>query len=91
MRKIKILTDSTADLSKELNNIYDLERIVGRISYGNLSPRDLLQLKKSLGSLPNIKKLLVEGNTNSFLKLENTEGNMIYSPLSIKYALEMLK
>lgn len=58
------------DLSKELNNIYDLERIVGRISYGNLSPRDLLQLKKSLGSLPNIKKLLIEGNTNNFLKLE---------------------
>ena len=64
--QIPLLTD----LSKELNNIYDLERIVGRISYGNLSPRDLLQLKKSLGSLPNIKKLLVEGNTNSFLKLE---------------------
>ena len=27
----------------------------------------------------------------SFLKLENQESNMIYSPLSIKYALEMLK
>ncbi|MBQ8293194.1 MAG: DNA mismatch repair protein MutS [Bacilli bacterium] len=58
------------DLNKELSNIYDLERIVGRISYGNLSPRDLLQLKKSLASLPNIKKLLVEGNTKSFSKLE---------------------
>lgn len=27
----------------------------------------------------------------SFLKIENKEANMIYSPLSIKYALEMLK
>ncbi len=59
------------DLSKLLGNIYDLERIVGRISYGNLSPVDLLQLKKSLGSLPNIKNLLKEINTINLLQLEN--------------------
>lgn len=46
------------DIKKDLNEIYDLERIVGRISYGNLNPKDLIQLKKSIGVLPSIKTLL---------------------------------
>ena len=48
----------TNDLKKQLSEIYDLERIVGRISYGNLSPKDLLQLRVSLGVLPNIVIIL---------------------------------
>ncbi len=48
----------TNDLKKQLQEIYDLERIVGRISYGNLTPKDLLQLRISLGVLPNIKLIL---------------------------------
>ncbi|MBR2891562.1 MAG: DNA mismatch repair protein MutS [Bacilli bacterium] len=46
------------DLKTSLQEIYDLERIVGRISYGSLSPKDLLQLNRSLSELPNIKKTL---------------------------------
>ena len=46
------------DLKQNLNEIYDLERIIGRISYGNLTPKDLLQLKNSLKVLPNIKATL---------------------------------
>lgn len=46
------------DLKKDLINIYDLERIIGRISYGNLSPKDLVQLKRSLSVLPHIKNVL---------------------------------
>ena len=48
------------DLINELNNVYDLERLVGRISYGNLNARDLIQLKNSLGHLPRIKEILQE-------------------------------
>ena len=48
------------DLIKALDNVYDLERLVGRISYGNLNAKDLLQLKTSIGELPNIKKILEE-------------------------------
>ncbi len=48
------------DLIKELNNVYDLERIVGRITYGNLNAKDLLQLKTSLHALPRIKEILEE-------------------------------
>ena len=48
------------DLIKELDNVYDLERLCSRITYGNLNAKDLLQLKQSLKSLPTIKKILEE-------------------------------
>ena len=43
---------------EELKEVYDLERLVARISYGNANARDLIQLKKSLSVVPNIKSLL---------------------------------
>ena len=46
------------DLRTSLDAVYDLERLVGRISYGNLNARDMLQLKRSLKELPKIKELL---------------------------------
>ena len=52
----------TEDVKNDLFEIYDLERIVGRISYGSLSPKDLIQLKKSISVLPNIKKNLQKLN-----------------------------
>ena len=48
------------DLIKELGNVYDLERLAGRITYGNLNAKDLLQLKSSLKSLPKIKEILTQ-------------------------------
>lgn len=48
------------ELIKTLDNVYDLERLTGRISYGNLNAKDLLQLKTSLEELPNIKRILKE-------------------------------
>lgn len=48
------------DLTKKLSNVYDLERLAGRISYGNLNAKDLLQLKSSLHSFPKIKEILEE-------------------------------
>lgn len=58
----------TNDLKKQLQEIYDLERIVGRISYGNLTPKDLLQLRISLGVLPNIKLILSKMKGHSLNK-----------------------
>jgi len=46
------------ELVRNLNEVYDLERLAGRISYGNLNARDLLQLKNSLKVLPDIKRIL---------------------------------
>ena len=48
------------DLIKALDEVYDLERLVGRITYGNLNAKDLLQLKSSLKVLPDIDKILHE-------------------------------
>jgi len=50
------------ELIRDLNEVYDLERLAGRISYGNLNARDMLQLKNSLRVLPNIKRILNEVN-----------------------------
>lgn len=41
-----------------LKTVYDLERIVGRVSFGNANARDLVQLKKSLIQIPKIKAIL---------------------------------
>lgn len=41
-----------------LNQVYDIERLVGRVSYGNVNARDLIQLKHSIAEIPNIKVLL---------------------------------
>ena len=48
------------DLIKSLDHVYDLERLVGRITYGNLNAKDLLQLKNSLKELPTIDHILKE-------------------------------
>ena len=48
------------DLIKCLDQVYDLERLVGRITYGNLNAKDLLQLKSSIKVLPDIKNIFNE-------------------------------
>ncbi|MHD0397836.1 DNA mismatch repair protein MutS [Staphylococcus simulans] len=45
-------------LRNYLNQVYDIERLVGRVSYGNVNARDLIQLKHSISEIPNIKALL---------------------------------
>ena len=55
-------------LSGYLNDIYDLERLIGRISYGNLNARDMIQLLKSLSILPSIKEELKNINYDKELK-----------------------
>ncbi|WP_085508409.1 DNA mismatch repair protein MutS [Thalassobacillus devorans] len=46
------------ELREQLKSVYDLERLSGRISFGNVNARDLLQLKQSLGKIPAIKETL---------------------------------
>lgn len=43
------------ELRTYLNEVYDLERLVGRIAYNNANAKDLLQLKRSLYQVPEIK------------------------------------
>lgn len=46
------------ELKELLNEVYDLERLAGRVSFGNANARDLLQLKSSLKVLPRIKEIV---------------------------------
>jgi len=48
------------ELSRDLYEIYDLERLCGKVSCGGLNARDVLQIKRSLKVLPDINRILKE-------------------------------
>lgn len=51
-------------LREYLYEIYDIERLCGKIACGSLNARDLLQLKASLKVLPNIKEIVEQLHFN---------------------------
>ncbi|MCZ7356874.1 MAG: DNA mismatch repair protein MutS [Candidatus Methanoperedens sp.] len=53
------------DLRSQLSRIRDIERLIGRIVYGNSNARDLIALKTSLATIPEIKRSLKENDINS--------------------------
>ena len=57
------------ELSEYLNPIYDLERLMGRISYQTANPRDLIAFKSSLEMLPHIRNLLKDLHAPLFQEL----------------------
>ncbi len=50
------------DLNQALFEVYDLERLSGRVAFGNANAKDLLQLKNSLKVLPTIRDILTKIN-----------------------------
>ncbi len=46
------------EIREYLNPIYDLERLLGKVSYKTANPRDLIAFRNSLKMLPHIKTLL---------------------------------
>ncbi len=53
-------------LQDELIKVYDLERLAGRIAFGSVNGRDLIQLKTSLEHVPKIKYILEQIADKSF-------------------------
>src|SRR5471030_2565587 len=51
------------DLRTSLKEIYDIERIAGKISNKNVNAKDMLSLKASLDKIPAIKELLKYANS----------------------------
>ncbi|GAA0339324.1 DNA mismatch repair protein MutS [Bacillus carboniphilus] len=47
------------DLREKLQKVYDLERLAGRIAFGNVNGRDFIQLKNSLSQIPDIKNIVL--------------------------------
>ena len=60
-------------LKDKLKNIYDIERLTGKIVYGNLNARDLISLRQSLSALPEIKNCIQECKSSM---LNNIEANI---------------
>ena len=54
---------SREEICEYLNPVYDLERLIGRISYKTANPRDLIAFKTSLEMLPHIRRILAEFNS----------------------------
>ena len=46
------------ELRNDLYEVYDLERLCGKVICGSLNARDLLQIKKSLAVIPDINRIL---------------------------------
>ena len=47
-----------ADLKEQLKNIYDIERLTGKLVCGNANARDLLAIKATLTRLPMVKQII---------------------------------
>jgi DNA mismatch repair protein MutS len=51
------------DIIDSLRRIYDIERLVGKIAYGNTNARDMISLKNSLKQLPYLKNILASSKS----------------------------
>lgn len=56
------------DLRNWLSEVRDIERLVGRVVYGNSNARDLVALKKSLEALPPVRDSLLDNIDSELLK-----------------------
>ena len=79
-----------SDLLKSLYEVYDLERLCGKVTCGNFNARDALQIKKSLSVLPElssiISKLGINIKINTHEELYNLLEKSIYEepPITLK-------
>ena len=65
------------DVVDTLKKVYDIERLTGKIAYGNANARDMISLKNSLKNLPDLKKALSMSNSmmlkNFYEKLDELQ------------------
>lgn len=52
------------DIQRLLKEVYDLERLSGRVAFGSASGRDLAQLRNSLNRIPGLKEVLAGADTD---------------------------
>ncbi len=65
------------ELRELLKRVYDIERLMGKIIFGNVNCRDLISLRNSLGQIPYIKNILEqctsELNSRNYSQIDNLE------------------
>ena len=64
------------ELREYLNPIYDLERLITRVTYRTANPRDLIAFKNSISMLPPIKSLLDEFDGALLKNIQNDIDSM---------------
>ncbi len=59
------------DIVENLKKVYDIERLAGKMAYGNANARDMVTLKNSLLKLPDVKKCLTDCHADLLQDLAN--------------------
>ncbi len=59
------------NLSNALDDIQDIERLVGKISYNNITPKDCKALSHSLAKTPEVKQCLISSGNKQLVELAN--------------------
>ena len=57
------------DMIENLKKVYDIERLAGKMAYGNANARDMVTLKNSLFKLPEVKNILANCKSNLLKEL----------------------
>ena len=63
-------TVSRDEIREYLNPIYDMERLLGRVSYKSANPRDLISFANSMEMLPHIKTVLKDFDTKLLQEID---------------------
>ena len=77
LNAVKILKNDMilrGDITENLKKVYDIERLAGKMAYGNANARDMITLKNSLEKLPDLKQVL--SNIKESIMLEEIYQNI---------------
>ena len=75
------------EIREYLHPIYDLERLISRISYKSANPRDMIAFASSLEMLPHIKQVLKEFSSPVLMQLEEEMDSLLDISGLIKKAI----
>lgn len=72
LESVKELKDNMmlrGDVTETLRKVYDIERLAGKMAYGNANARDMITLKNSLQKLPEVKQVITQCNSQKLKEL----------------------
>src|SRR5699024_2689831 len=71
-------------ITQILNQVYDIERLVGRLAFNNIDVKDFVQLRDSLSGLPELKRTLEQIDLTSNDLFKNFDDlTDVYSHLEV--------
>ena len=72
LNAVKELKDNLmirGDIEETLKKVYDVERLAGKMTYGNANARDMITLRNSLEKIPDVKNVLAQCNSSKLKEL----------------------